>query len=255
MTGRIYRVAPKGQKYAVAKPDLGTAQGAVSALQSPNAATRYLAWQALSRMGPKAEGELKQLWGSGDPRMRARALQLLARLPGKTDAYVAAALKDSNPDLRITGLRIAQAEKRDVIPLVQQLVRDPNAQVRRECALALRHSASPEAPALWTQLAQQHDGKDRWYVEALGIGADKQWDAYLAAWLKAAGDQWNSPAGRDIVWRSRAKQSPDLLVKLISDKTTTEADKQRYLRAFDFLTGPEKDAALLTLLTAADPAK
>ena len=138
---------------------------------------------------------------------------------------------------------------------MKQLARDPSPQVRRECALALRHSASPEAPALWAQLARQHDGKDRWYVEALGIGADQQWDAYLGAWLKAVGDQWNAPAGRDVVWRSRAKQTPELLVKLINEPNTSEADQQRYLRAFDFLTGPEKDAALLQLLTSAQPVK
>jgi hypothetical protein len=74
----------------------------------------------------------------------------------------------------------------------------------------------------------------------------------VTRWLKKVGDTWNSPANRASVWRSRAKVTPDLLVKLINDKSTTEADKQRYLRAFDFLTGPEKDSALLKLLTAAN---
>ena len=57
------------------------------------------------------------------------------------------------------------------------------------------------------------------------------------------------PAGREVVWRSRSKQTPALLVKMITDKKTTEPEKQRYLRAFDFINGPEKDAALLQLLT------
>jgi putative membrane-bound dehydrogenase-like protein len=35
MTGRIYRVAPKGHKYAPGKADLSTVDGAVAALQSP----------------------------------------------------------------------------------------------------------------------------------------------------------------------------------------------------------------------------
>ena len=69
-------------------------------------------------------------------------------------------------------------------------------------------------------------------------------------WLKVVGEQWNTPTGRDLIWRSRSKQTPALLVKLLNDRTTSETDKQRYLRAFDFLTGPEKDAALLQLLTA-----
>jgi putative membrane-bound dehydrogenase-like protein len=257
MTGRVYRVAPTGNRPTVPKLDLTTANGAVAALQSPNQATRYLAWTALHEMGGKAEGALKKQWRGGlfskanpNPRMRARALQLLARIPGKGPKYVTEAIKDSDPDIRITGLRIARELKLDTLAWVKTLVNDPSAQVRRECALALRHNSSPTVPALWTQLAQQHDAKDRWYLEALGLGADKQWDACLGTWLKVVGDQWNTPTGRDLIWRSRSKQTPALLVKLINDKATNESDKQRYLRAFDFLTGPEKDAALLQLLTA-----
>ncbi len=254
MTGRIYRVAPKGNHPSVPKLDLSTAAGAVAALQSPNQATRYVAWQALHTLDAAAEGELKRLWQSpsADTRLRARALHLLARIKGKTAQYVQAGLKDPDSDLRITALRIAREEGLDVIPLVKQLAKDPSAQVQRESLLALRHQASPEAPELWAELAQRYGGKDRWFVEALGIGADQQWDAYLGAWLKRVGDNWNTPAGREIVWRSRAKATPDLLVKLINDKSTTEPEKQRYLRAFDFLKGPEKDSALLKLVTASN---
>ena len=39
-----------------------------------------------------------------------------------------------------------------------------------------------------------------------------------------------------------------MLAKIIQDKSTTEDDKPRYFRAFDFLKGPEKDEALKSLL-------
>jgi hypothetical protein len=134
------------------------------------------------------------------------------------------------------------------IPIVKKLASDSSPQVRRECAIALRHSASPEAADLWTQLALQHDGQDRWYLEALGIAADKQWDRYLGAWLKSVGEKWNTPAGRDVIWRSRAKATPALLAKIIQDEKTPPETQPRYFRAFDFQTGPEKDAALKSLL-------
>ena len=86
-------------------------------------------------------------------------------------------------DIRITGLRIARELKLDVISYVKMTIKDSSPQVRRECAIALRHNSSPEAPALWAELAAQHDGKDRWYLEALGIGADKQEDKFFDAWL------------------------------------------------------------------------
>jgi hypothetical protein len=115
-------------------------------------------------------------------------------------------------------------------------------------AVALRPSKSPKAPQIWAEIAAQHDGKDRWYLEALGIGAEGKWDACLDAYLKKVGDKWNTPAGRDIIWRSRAKKTPDLLVQILKDTATTEDEQPRYIRALDFLAGPEKEAALKKLL-------
>jgi putative membrane-bound dehydrogenase-like protein len=250
MTGRVYRVAPPGFKAGVPQWDLQTAAGCVTALQSPNQAARYLAWTELNKMQATAEGELLKLWNNSDSRMRARAIHLLARIKGSERKYVETALKDKDSDLRIVGLRTARALKLDVIPYVKRLVRDESPQVRRECAIALRHQDSPEAPALWSMLASQHDGQDRWYLEALGIGADKQENAFFNAWLALVGDKWNTPAGRDIIWRSRATKAPALLVKIITDKATTAKEKDHYLRALDFIQGPEKEAALLEIATS-----
>jgi putative membrane-bound dehydrogenase-like protein len=250
MTGRVYRVAPKGHRPTAPRLDLGSARGAIEALKSPNLTARHMGWTALHAMGAKAEPELKKLWADANPRFRARALHLLARIPGKTEAWVDTALADRNPDLRITGLRIARAQGLDVIPRLRTLVNDPEPQVRRECAIALRHHKSPEMPTLWAKLATQYDGKDRWYTEALGIAADRNWDACLSAYLTARGGIWNTTSGREIIWRSRSKQTPALLVKILRDPSTTEKEKARFLRAFDFQSGPEKDAALLELLTA-----
>src|SRR5206468_3081210 len=88
MTGRIYRVAPKGKQIGLPKLNLKTAAGCVEALQSPNLSTRYLAWTKLHELQSKAENDLKRVWKSNDPRMRARALQLLARIKGKEKTYI-----------------------------------------------------------------------------------------------------------------------------------------------------------------------
>ncbi len=250
MRGRVYRVAPRGHKPEVPKWDLKSAAGCVAALKSPNLATRYLAWTDLHKMQEGAESELLKLWKDANPRFRARALHLLARIKGKEEQYLNRAVEDTNPDIRITALRIARERKLDVIPLVKKLVRDSSPQVRRECAIALRHNPSSEAPKLWTILARQHDGQDRWYLEALGIGMDQQADQFFNAWLAAVGKEWNTPAGRDIVWRSRASKAPALLVKIITDKNTPADQRERYLRALDFIQGPERDAALIELITA-----
>lgn len=250
MTGRVYRIAPPGHKPSVPKLDLKSASGCVAALQSPNHTARYLGWTRLHEMQKAAEKELLRLWNGKDPRLRARALHLLARIKGSENKYVETAVKDKDADIRITGLRIARSLKLEVISYVKPLVKDPSPQVRRECAIALRHHSAPEAPKLWAQLAQRHDGQDRWYLEALGIGADKQWDKFFDAWLTAVGNNWNTSAGRDIVWRARSTKTPALLAKIILDKNTPAKERERFMRALDFIQGPEKDAALVEIATS-----
>jgi hypothetical protein len=251
MRGRVYRLAPVAHRYSVPKLDLKTVDGCVAALKSPNMATRYLAWVELNKSQEKAEDALARLWNDSDPRLRARALHLLARIKGRAEKYVTAAINDRDADIRVTGLRIGRSLQMDAIPLVKELVNDPSAQVRRECAIALRHNESNEAPALWTRLAQQHDGKDRWYLEALGIGADKQEDRFFSAWLTAVGSRWNTPVGHDIIWRSRSPKAAALLAKIVTSKDVPEAEKARYMRALDYIKGPEKEAALAEIATSA----
>jgi hypothetical protein len=82
------------------------------------------------------------------------------------NSVYSAAIKDDNPDIRMMGLRAARELNADVAGIVAQLVNDKDIQVRRECAIALHHNNSSQAPALWATLAEQHDGKDRWYLEA-----------------------------------------------------------------------------------------
>jgi hypothetical protein len=235
--GRLFRVTAAGgsSRYRVPTFDFTTAAGAVAALKNPNYAVRYLAWTALHGLGAAAEAELGQLLASDNPRLRARAVWLLARIPGREQHYIQAASRDPDPNVRLVALRLArQSASIDLIPIVSSLADDDAPQVRRECALALRHRG-PEVAELWARLAARHDGRDRWYLEALGIGADRQWDACLSAWLARVGEQWNTPSGRDIIWRSRAAMTATYLGRIIADPHISVAELPRYFRAFDFL--------------------
>ena len=206
--GRIFRLAPPDVKYLVPKYDYGTADGAAEALKNPNFAVRYLAFTALEKMGKAAGPAIARLYADANPRIRARALWLWGRIEGEGPNAVGKAIKDADPDLRITGLRLARELNQDVVKVVEQLASDPDPAVRREFAIALRHSKSPEAAKLWAALAAQHDGHDRWYLEALGIGADQNWDAYLDAYLAQAGDKWNTPPGATSSCAAGPKRRP-----------------------------------------------
>ena len=246
--GRIFRVATPGSKYSVPKIDLSTADGAAKALTNPNGEVRYLAWNALHEMGAKAVPALEALWKGDNSRHRARALWVLGKMEGKGQSVVNAALADADPDIRITGIRLARQLELNLIEAVTKVVRDKSPAVRREASIALRFDGSEKANALWAELAIQHDGTDRWYLEALGIGSDLHADGRFGAWLAKAGKKWNSEGGRDIVWRVRSKQAPAYLARIIKDKSLEDHASPRYMRSFDFHNGDEKNKALESLL-------
>ncbi len=254
--GRVYRVSAVGSTAKAPVPNVSTAAGAVQALQSPNKPTQYIAWRALHGMGAAAETALLGLWKNENPRLRARALSLLAQIKGSEAKYLSIAVADSDPNLRIAAIRLSGilASTRGFDAKVHagylaKLAADPNPQVRRQVAVALYQAK--DSAKLWAALAQQHDGKDRWYLEALGIGSIGNEDACFDAWLAAVGTKWNTPAGRDIVWRMRSAKNADYLARIITDAATTDLDRPRYFRAFDFLPASPAKMTVLASLAAA----
>jgi len=249
-TGRLFRVAPLGHAYAIPKFDFETPEGAVMALRNPNLSARYRAWTALNTMGRRAQAALEAMAADANPRFRARALWLLAEIEGNTETAIELAAKDTQDDVRALALRIARRHRVSVVPIVGRLVRDPSALVRRECAISIHRHATPEAATLWGELAEQHDGKDRWYLEALGIGEQGNEAACFDTWLTAVGDNWNTPEGRDIIWRSRAPEAAGYLVKLLLAVELPDDERPRMVRALDFHRGEAKESALTTILSA-----
>ncbi len=248
--GRIYRLAPSVSAYNVPKQDYSTVEGAVVALQNPNLSVRYNAWISLVQQGDRARVPLEQLFRShSDDRIRARAFWVLAHID-KQGKYLQEALKDSSPDLRITAIRAARQTRENILEYITPLVRDKDPQVRRECAIALQNVRHPDAATLWAILASQHDGTDRWYLEALGIGAHNQWDAMFDAFRREYADLFQQNIGKDIVWRARTEKAIPILVQLASDTAVDLAARLRYFRAFDFISGPAKSDALLAMITA-----
>ncbi len=248
--GRLFRVASTGLKYTVPKYDFENLGGAIAALQNPCNSVRYLAWTALHKLHAQGQAVVPALTKLADetdsPRMKARALWCLGKIAGQGPAVVAKAITDRDADIRTVGIRLARQLKLDVASLAS-LAQDPAPEVRRELAIALHLSTSPAVPQIWATLAAQHDGDDRWYLEALGIGAARHWDECLDAYLAKVNEPLGTRGGRDIIWRSRGKKTPQLLAAAIRNPATSEGDLPRYFRAFDLYQG-DKNAALQSLL-------
>lgn len=261
--GRLFRVAPPGVKYTVPKVDVGTVAGAIEALLSPNQATRYLGWVAVRKLGDKALPALREVSQEATtPAWRARASWMLAKLP------MGNALGNPQPitpEEQVAGIRLAQelyaplpdakgyakSLTSDVMRgiIVKQLTNE-SPMVLRQCALALRPLPSDYKVAAWAELASKYDGKDRWMLEALGIGAGNDWDACLGMYLRRFPDTLQTKAGRDIIWRSRATQTPELIAKIVSDPQTPLEELPRFFRALDFLSGDAKNNAVTQLAFA-----
>jgi putative membrane-bound dehydrogenase-like protein len=241
--GRIYRIATPGSKWSVPKHDFASVAGCVAALASPNLCTRATALERLAGQPDAAATALDDAFAKAtEPRHKARLAWAAGMLPGRAEAWIARLAADADESLRIVAVRLCRRVEGDVLGLVERLTEDASPAVRREAALALKGVAGERADRAWAALATRHTAGDRWELEALGIGADgaaglageSQWDGRLAAWLAEVGEGWKAPAGREIVWRSRAAVTPKLLCKIIGDPATSTNESLACLRALDF---------------------
>jgi len=206
-TGRIYRVAPKGHKSQKVKVDFATVDGLIAALKSPNIATQDIARRLLIEQGkqphiPARLGDLAV--HDPDPIYRARGLWVWHAIEGDPVAMAAltAAVSQGDPRIREQAVRILgrdcrqngqveyqKPEAKQPPPALQHLdillamAVDPDAGVRRELILALRNLPTNQVGDALRKLAASWDGRDRWYLEALGLALDKRESDFLSKLL------------------------------------------------------------------------
>jgi putative membrane-bound dehydrogenase-like protein len=245
LKGRIYRIAPKGVNYSIPKFNYNTVEGAINALKNANLHVRAKAWNALNKMGAKAEKALLDLYNGDDQLLKARSLWLLSIIPNKAKHYINLALNDKNEDIVAQAIKISRQNTFDLVSEYKKASSHSSIQVKRELAIAIRHKKLPE---IWNTLTKSYDGKDRWYLEALGISADNDWDIMLKNWkIENANTAYTIKANQDILWRARHSESLEDLAKVINNVSITE--KPKFYRAFDFNESNKKNEILLDLLS------
>jgi putative membrane-bound dehydrogenase-like protein len=261
--GRIYRLAPTGNRPAVPAMDLSSDAGLTAALSSANQTRQYLAYQAIKAKGPAAVPLLQAMWRQRDPIARARALWMIGGLGADGSRAIQEALKDQDPRFRILGLRVARLHGADMLATSRPLVRDTSPQVRREIALMLQdpttmlpaylYPKQVEPPAEWleamTGLIAQYDGRDRWYLEALGIAARGREDAIYAR-IKSQGAARITPAMAGVVWELRPRTALPDLVARIKDASIPQADRAMAIDTLGQMEWPEAARALEAFITA-----
>lgn len=250
--GRVYHLST-AKGYDPSQFDTSTGEGAEKGLLSDNMDVFYQSWQRLHGMGETAEPFLRTLIGMGGT-AKARALWIAVQIPSKASEYIEEALLDADAKFRIQGIRMARyVAKEHLEDYLEKVVNDTSPQVRREIAIALTHLGTPTAAKLWASLASQHQKGDRWALEALGIGSDQYPDLYFNEWKSKKGVDWTNSAGKEIIWRVRAKETVPLLAEMIRDPKVSNESLASYFRAFSFKDHPQKNEIILGLLNIEHP--
>lgn len=198
--GRIYRIAPPGQKLKpirnltrLSTPDLA------AALNNRNGTERDRVHQELlCRHDPKAIPVLARLVGKSSlPETRLQALCALDGLGAVSWELLARALSDPHPGVRANAVRLSEpflgrqfSHSRDLSEQLNRLVDDSNFEVRLQLALSLGASREPWATAALAHLAAKDPG-DVWMRTAI-LGSSVQEPApilktVIALDVKAAG--------------------------------------------------------------------
>jgi putative membrane-bound dehydrogenase-like protein len=260
--GRIYRLAPKRSKPNAPKVDLESKEGLTAALASPNLATRYMAMAKLKTLEQKPAIDLLEAAAAQkeNPVLRARALWQLGKrgplqLFSNAMRLFGAAFEDKDPRFRVVAMRILKDTQENSPAdfndsLKDAILQDPSAQVRREALLLLRDVNPVKAKTLIYALAKQYDGKDRFYLEAIGIAVghfDKARRDVILADFDKEFPQWNDKVA-DLVWELQPPSVLPTLGKRIADKSLTPAQRGRIVDILAVADSQAGGAALLKVL-------
>ncbi|MFM7399218.1 MAG: PVC-type heme-binding CxxCH protein [Verrucomicrobiota bacterium] len=254
LAGTIYRIAPKGFKSVVPKIDLATTEGQIAALRSPSPNLRAGGFNRLRASGDKAFDAVATLLADANPFVSSRAVWLLAQLGERGVARVRQELGSSDDTRRLVAFRALRAAGRDVFPLCEKMSDDASPALRREVALALRDFRTPEAVRLLVKIARRFDGKDRSYLEAIGLAAtDREAEVHAAIAKEMSGPvmEW-SEAYAWLTWRLHpASTVRDVRARLVSGKLD-EITLKRDLTTLAFTRSAEAVGTMVELSLSKD---
>ena len=272
--GRIYRLAPKGNKYSVPKVDLRSKEGSRAALGSPNRAVHYVALAQFQKMTLDEAHEVmkaaivqhESVW------QRARGLWLLQWLKDRSDSQAYRV----NPDLlRLLASAYSSKDERfreEYVRLFREInprlfsilsarerkmfIDDPSPSLRREVLLALRDVDADSAKPLVLGFAKKYDGQDRFYLEAIGIavGHDPQRRDILLGDFAEHFPEWNERVA-GLVWELRPPGMMPVLAKRLVDAKVPAAQRAQIVDILAASQDKDAGASLLKVLRSDVPAE
>src|SRR5262249_12217647 len=134
-----------------------------------------------------------------------------------------------------------------------RLLKDPSPAVRREALLLLRNAEPSKAKSPILDLARQYDGKDRFYLAAVGIavGQDKvRRDVILGDFDRQFTGWDETVAGLGLVWGLRPPQIVPLLEARLADAKLPAGQRAQMVDILAGSADPKAGAVLLKALLA-----
>lgn len=257
-SGTIYRIAPKGFKPNNPKVDLKTIDGAITALRSPAKNVRWTGFVALKKQGEKALPAVEKLIGDSDPWIASRGIWLLPHLGDKGLAKCKELLKSNDERERLVALRSLEHSGQNIDKVALEMADDSSAAVRRDVALSMRGKpASVSAPVL-IKVAAKWDGKDKNYLESIGLGAAKHESEVWTQMLGALGDadplKWSDNFVK-LTWRLWPAAAIDALKTRASSAELTPEQRSFAVESLSFINDPKAADAMFELVTKDTPSK
>jgi putative membrane-bound dehydrogenase-like protein len=247
--GAIYRITPKDRKLATPKLDLSTTAGQIEALKSAAPNVRWLGFEKLRAKGEAAHNDVTALLKDENPYHQARAVWLLSQLGAKSLATVEELLKHDSARIRIAAFRALRRQRHNMLKHAAVLAGDPDPGVRREVALAMRGVSLEQSQDILVKVAEGFDGKDRWYLEALGTGCSRKEEAMyqvLSGRFGGPAKSWDDRF-KWIAWRLHPPQSIASHTARAFDESISEADRNLALTAIAFNKSKAASDAMLEL--------
>ena len=250
-SGTIYRIAPKGFQPSIPELDLTTVAGGIEALKSPAINTRYLGFNQLKNGGNVALAAVEKLLTHENKFIAARGIWLMPHLGPKGQAACVKLLSHEDPQFRIAAYRALRRTGANMLPFAQKLATDPDAGVRRDVALSMRHLAVDDnVKAIFVTLASRVDVNDKNALEAIGLGAELRenevWLALKAAMKPGTPEQWDERFTR-LTWRLWPSEAiSDLQARALS-KNLSPADRSFAIESIAFIENPKAAEVMLSL--------
>jgi putative heme-binding domain-containing protein len=143
--------------------------------------------------------------------------------------------------------------RRDKDKKVKTLFADSSAAVRRELLLLLaKDDVAKRVKPMLYELAKQYDGKDRFYLEAIGIAVghhDQKRREIILADFEKEFPEWNKKVA-DLIWELRP---PSVMPKLGKRLTDTSIPLEQRLQIVDILSGTQDISGGQAMIQALTP--